>query len=30
MSIRKRIVMMVATVAARWVWQKLKRRLLRR
>lgn len=30
MSMRKRIVLMVASVAARWLWQKLKRRLYRR
>lgn len=30
MSLRKRLLLMVAGVAARWVWQKLKRRVLRR
>jgi len=30
MSLRKRLLLMVAGVAARWVWQTLKRRLRRR
>jgi hypothetical protein len=30
MSVKKRIVLMVAGIAARWLWQRVKRQIFRR
>ena len=30
MSVKKRIVLMVAGIAARWLWQRVKRQVFRR
>jgi len=30
MSVKKRLVLMVAGIAARWLWQRVKRQIFRR
>jgi hypothetical protein len=30
MSVKKRLVLMVAGIAARWLWQRVKRQVFRR